>query len=262
MRDIDEDTAAHDIVMDQWRAVGNECHVIRSHRRPRSARRGPVALLALAAAVSLGITTSVVAAEPEPSQTTAQAVFMSPPSQDIIDRMFAQPATRSDRTEVQEMKREKDVAAKSKAKAAPKPKPSRWVSPTTPVKTTSCYGPRWGKIHEGIDFNGDTGDKVRSVGAGVVVQAGWKYSGYGYSVVVRHPGGWMTIYGHLSKVAARPGQKVSAGDLVGLMGSTGHSTGSHLHFGVAKTSKLRSIFNSFINPSPWLSTRGVSTGKC
>ena len=265
MRDVNEDTAAQDIIIDGWQEVGNETRVIRSHRRPRSARRGPVALLALAAAVSMGITLTTVAAEPE-KKATAQAVFEQPDTDALLDRLFSeQTASRSDRDDIRDLKQEilTEPHVKPKPKAKPKPKPvARWKSPTTPVVTTSCYGTRWGKLHAGIDFNGETGDKVHSVGAGTVVQAGWRYSGLGYSVVIRHSGGWMTLYGHLSKVTARPGQTVSAGDLVGLMGSTGHSTGSHLHFGVAKASTPDSIFNSFINPAPWLKARGVSAGRC
>lgn len=265
MRDVNEDTAANDIVIDAWQEAGNETRVIRSHRRPRSARRGPVALLALAAAVSMGITLTTVAAEPKQT-ATAQAVFSQPNEDELIDRLFAQPASRSDRDDIEDLKQEllaePHVKPKStKPKTTPKPV-ARWKAPTTPIATTSCYGYRWGRMHAGIDFNGETGDKVRSVGAGTVVQAGWRYSGLGYSVVVRHSGGWMTLYGHLSKVTARPGQKVSAGDLVGLMGSTGHSTGSHLHFGVAKASSPDKIFNAFVNPAPWLKARGVSAGRC
>lgn len=265
MRDVNEDTAAHDVVMDEWQRAGNECHVIRSHRRPRSARRSPLTLLALAVAVSAGITGTTLVAAPE-TETTAQAAFVPSTEEDVLDRLLAAPASRSDRDDLEDLKQE--LLAKPPAqpvKAKPKPKPvvvTRWKSPTTPTKTTSCYGSRWGRTHAGIDFDGETGDKVRSVGAGRIVQAGWRYSGLGYSVVVRHSGGWMTLYGHLSKVTARPGQTVSAGDLVGLMGSTGHSTGSHLHFGVAKASTPDSIFNAFVNPASWLKDRGVSAGRC
>lgn len=269
MRDVNEDTAAHDVVMDRWQDLGNECRVIRSHRRPRNTRRGPVALLALAAAVSLGITTNVIASEPEPTTTSTQAAVFVPAEteQDLIDRLF-EPPTRSERDELQEMKAEKlgkTKADKPKTKAKPKPKSKpvpAWRQPVKSVEITSCYGPRWGTTHKGIDYDGETGDKIRAVGAGTVVQAGWRYSGYGYSVVVRHPGGWMTLYGHLSRVTARPGQKVSAGDLVGLMGSTGHSTGSHLHLALAKTSNLSSIFNSFVNPASWLRGHGIPAGRC
>lgn len=250
---IDEDTTAHDLIIDQWQHVGNKTRVIRSHRQPRSTHRGPIALVLAAVAVAAGITTTAAVTTPEPAAHVVAGTFVPPSDDAILQRMIDDaypPASRTDRPATPKVKTPK-----------PAPKP-RWVSPTTPATTTSCYGMRWGHMHEGIDFNGETGDKVRSVGVGTVVQAGWRYSGLGYSVVIRHPGGWMTLYGHLSKVAARPGQAVSAGDLVGLVGSTGHSTGSHLHFGVAKASTPDQIFNSFVNPSPWLKARGVSAGRC
>lgn len=260
MRNVDEDTNAHDIVLDQWQhEAGAECHVIRSHRQPRQSRRGPVTLIALAAAVALGITGTAYTAAPTDVESTA-GEFVSPSA---VDDMAAQRASQDDTTS----RHERQVITQQfnqlppKAKKATPPKP-RWVNPLTAVKITSCYGSRWGTTHKGIDYNGETGDKVRSIGAGMVVQAGWRYSGLGYSVVVRHAGGWMTLYGHLSKVAARPGQKVSAGDLVGLVGSTGHSTGSHLHLGAAKTSNLSNLFNSLVNPAPWLRGNGIPAGRC
>jgi len=86
--------------------------------------------------------------------------------------------------------------------------------------------------HTGIDISGTTGDPVYATGDGVVDSAGWN-GDYGNMVVVNHNNvGFVTRYAHLSSISVRPGDRVSRGDLVGLVGSTGRSTGSHLHFEV------------------------------
>ncbi len=95
----------------------------------------------------------------------------------------------------------------------------------------------WGgrRRHNGIDIPGPAGTPIVATADGVVVEANsssrWGH-GWGYYVLVLHDDGKKTIYAHLSRVLARPGQRVQAGQIVGNMGSTGHSTGNHLHFGV------------------------------
>ena len=83
--------------------------------------------------------------------------------------------------------------------------------------------------HGGVDLAAPRGSHVRVVMDGRVVFAG-VYAGYGKLVTVEHPDGRTTLYGHLSEILVNPGQKVSAGDLLGRVGSTGASTGAHLHF--------------------------------
>jgi hypothetical protein len=95
--------------------------------------------------------------------------------------------------------------------------------------TTSHFGWRWGHVHAGIDIGLKTGDTVVSAFDGVVRMSRW-YHGYGNCVVVRHHNGLETLYGHLSQRLVNPGDLVNAGQTLGLGGSTGHSTGPHLHF--------------------------------
>ena len=94
---------------------------------------------------------------------------------------------------------------------------------------TSNYGWRWQRGHHGVDIALRTGDPVYAAFSGIVRVAS-PMGGYGNCVVVRHPNGLETLYGHLSKINVRPNQEVSAGDILGLGGSTGNSTGPHLHF--------------------------------
>ncbi len=111
-------------------------------------------------------------------------------------------------------------------------------------RITSGYGRRWGSMHTGIDIDGTKGEPVGAAAAGVVISAGWE-GGYGKMVVIKHSNGLVTRYGHLSRIEVSVGQSVDRGDLVGLVGSTGHSTGSHLHFEVLNG-------GSFQNPIRYL----------
>ena len=100
-----------------------------------------------------------------------------------------------------------------------------------PVKKTksSNYGWRWQRGHHGVDIALNTGDPVHAAFGGIVRVAA-RMGGYGNCVVVRHPNGLETLYGHLSKINVQPHQQVEAGEVLGLGGNTGNSTGPHLHF--------------------------------
>lgn len=105
------------------------------------------------------------------------------------------------------------------------------ISLTRPVSgvLTSRYGYRWGRTHTGIDIGAPTGTAVRCAASGKVTFSGWKGE-LGNLVVVTHSNGIQTYYGHCSKLLVTAGQTVSAGDTIAKVGSTGRSTGSHLHF--------------------------------
>ncbi len=106
---------------------------------------------------------------------------------------------------------------------------------------TSEYGPRWGRFHAGTDFRVKVGDSIRSAFDGKVriTKMGKGKKGYGYFIVVRHDNGLETLYAHLSKILVNPDQVVKAGEIVGLGGNTGRSTGPHLHF------EMRFLGNAF-----------------
>jgi len=92
------------------------------------------------------------------------------------------------------------------------------------------------EFHPGIDFQGHRGDEVKCTASGKVVFAGWA-GGYGNCIRIKHINNLETLYGHLSKIEVKVGQEVTVGDNIGKVGSTGHSTGTHLHYEVRKNGK-------------------------
>ena len=105
-----------------------------------------------------------------------------------------------------------------------------FAMPTTSRQINSDFGRRWGKQHEGLDIKVYTGDTIRSAFDGKVRIVAFNRRGYGYYIVIRHPNGLETLYGHLSKQLVKEDQIVRAGEVIGLGGNTGRSSGSHLHF--------------------------------
>ncbi|PSB23164.1 hypothetical protein C7B61_12885 [filamentous cyanobacterium CCP1] len=97
---------------------------------------------------------------------------------------------------------------------------------------TSGYGWRWGRMHQGIDIAADVGTPIYAAATGVIEFSGWNSGGYGNMVEVRHADGSMTRYAHMNAIHVRNGQRVAQGEQIGEMGSTGYSTGPHLHFEV------------------------------
>ncbi|NSW45548.1 MAG: M23 family metallopeptidase [Bacteroidales bacterium] len=119
-------------------------------------------------------------------------------------------------------------------------------------KITSHFGIRYDpvyrnikKMHEGIDFNCATGTNVRATGDGTVIEANYSKGGYGNEVIIDHGFGYKTRYAHLSKILVKKGQKVSRGEIIGKVGSTGKSVGPHLHYEVRKNNKPINPINFF-----------------
>jgi murein DD-endopeptidase MepM/ murein hydrolase activator NlpD len=96
---------------------------------------------------------------------------------------------------------------------------------------TSPFGYRWGRLHEGIDIGAAYGAPIQAAAAGRVIYCGWE-DGYGNLTVIDHGNGIATAYGHQSSIVVSCGQDVAQGQTIGYVGSTGHSTGPHLHFEV------------------------------
>lgn len=125
---------------------------------------------------------------------------------------------------------------------------SSWVWPAKGV-FTSGYGWRWGRMHRGIDVANNVGTPIVAARNGKVIFAGWNDGGYGYLVEVQHEDGSITRYAHNSRILVSEGQQVSQGSTISLMGSTGRSTGPHLHFEVITPGK------GALNPLDFLPAR-------
>ncbi|MGY1695350.1 M23 family metallopeptidase [Geodermatophilus sp. SYSU D00814] len=128
------------------------------------------------------------------------------------------------------------------------------IAPTT-GRVTSCFGPRWGTMHQGVDIAAPIGTPVYAPEGGVVLQAG-PASGFGQAVYVQHDDGRITLYGHVDTFTVSAGQVVSAGQQIATVGNKGQSTGPHLHFEVHEGG----LYASRVNPVPWLEAHGVSLG--
>ncbi len=121
-------------------------------------------------------------------------------------------------------------ARSSSSQSSRPPSSAGFVWPTSGT-LTSGFGWRWGRMHEGIDIAAPTGTPISAAASGTVIHAGWM-GGYGNLVVIDHGNGLATAYGHQSSIAVGSGTYVSQGQTIGYVGSTGHSTGPHLHFEV------------------------------
>ena len=109
------------------------------------------------------------------------------------------------------------------------PSETGWIWPTQGM-FSSGYGWRWGRMHKGIDVANNVGTSIVAAKPGRVVFSGWDDGGYGYKVLLEHPDGSQSLYAHNSRLAVRVGQMVDQGQVISYMGSTGRSTGPHLHF--------------------------------
>lgn len=138
---------------------------------------------------------------------------------------------------------------------APTPPPASsggWSAPVASMNITSGFGGREdptgisGSFHDGIDFGGASGTPIMAARSGEVVSA--NYSGMaGNHVVIKHDNGYYSYYLHMSSLSVTAGQSVSAGQTLGGMGTTGNSTGVHLHFSIST-----GLWSGFVNPAPFL----------
>lgn len=124
-----------------------------------------------------------------------------------------------------------------------------WLLPLDDYTFTSPYGIRWGKLHAGVDLAAPEGMPYKAVHAGQVTQAGY-YGGYGYTITVKDQDGTEVIYAHSRRVLVHVGDQVKAGQVIGEVGNTGASYGTHLHLEVH-------VNGQPCDPIPFLRDRGV-----
>ncbi|UQA92651.1 M23 family metallopeptidase [Streptomyces halobius] len=157
-----------------------------------------------------------------------------------------------------EAKAEAERAAKERAaREAERKRLNAYVAPIAGSYVSTGYkasGGLWSSgSHSGIDFHAASGTSVRAVAAGTVVEAGWG-GAYGNNIVIKMNDGTYTQYGHLSSLGVSAGQTVTPGQQIGLSGSTGNSTGPHLHF----EARTGPDYGSDIDPVAYLRSHGVS----
>jgi murein DD-endopeptidase MepM/ murein hydrolase activator NlpD len=204
-------------------------------------------------------------AGPEPTHTAGSAPARPAPAQQTQKPQRPQtqhfksrhtraqhPDTNPGHTQKQTAHTEKKAVAHH---TAPKPTAPGVEAPVraaigTPYRAS---GSSWSSgAHTGVDFLVPTGTSVKAVEAGTVVTAGWG-GAYGYQVVIRHPDGKYSQYGHLSAITVRVGQKVGEGQRIARSGSTGNATGPHLHFEM----RTGPAYGSDIDPLAYLRSHGV-----
>ncbi|MFG2621498.1 M23 family metallopeptidase [Streptomyces sp. NPDC048507] len=187
----------------------------------------------------------------ESQQVAAEAVA----AQAQAEAEAKQRAAEAKRTAEAKAKSERDAAERA-AREEERKRLNTFVAPIEGSYVSTQYGAGGGMwssgSHTGIDFHADEGTSVHAVGAGVIVEAGWG-GAYGNNVVIKHNDGTYTQYGHMNSLSVSVGEKVTAGQQIGLSGSTGNSSGPHLHF----EARTGAQYGSDINPLAYLRSHGV-----
>ncbi|MFD5429873.1 peptidoglycan DD-metalloendopeptidase family protein [Streptomyces sp. NPDC127084] len=200
----------------------------------------------------LKLTLSAPAKAEAPAERPAQAPAKQDRASRTADRTADAPKAAP---AAPKAKAEAKVEAAAAEAPAAQSKGSFYSAPVTGGISTAYRTPgaMWSSgYHTGLDFIASTGTSVKSVGPGSVVSAGWA-GAYGNQVVIRHTDGTYSQYAHLSSLSISAGQSVSGGQQIGLSGSTGNSTGPHLHFEIRTTPD----YGSDIDPLAYLRQNGV-----
>ncbi|MCO8277172.1 M23 family metallopeptidase [Actinoplanes sp. TRM 88003] len=237
----------------------NLLHSFSSVTNPLRSDRGRAVLLtaALASALVTGVAGGTAAAAVRSAEPVAVVVATpAPEPETTVEAPVAPwkpPASGAAAGAPRKVKPRALAPVKAKAKTQ---SATGWVNPMPSGRVTSCYGQRWGRLHAGVDIAAPHGTPILAAGHGVVVRAG-EAQGYGLAVLIDHGNGYLTHYGHMSAIAVQEGQHVEAGEQIGDEGSTGHSTGPHLHFEVHQ-----GFYKNPIEPTAWLRERGVPVPGC
>ncbi|NEC68936.1 M23 family metallopeptidase [Streptomyces sp. SID9727] len=229
------------------------------HRAPSRLTRGGAKVVGVATLAACGVIGSLASPALAADAGTAPAATETGLSQllaienTLADRIDAQ-AKEAAKAKAEATREASARAGRSTARTA---LGSSYRLPVAGSYVTTGYkssGSLWSSgSHSGIDFHAASGSSVVAVGAGTVVEAGWG-GAYGNNIVLRMADGTYTQYGHLSSIGVSVGQSVAAGQQIGLSGSTGNSTGPHLHFEARTTPS----YGSDMDPVAYLRAHGVS----
>ncbi|MFD9492374.1 M23 family metallopeptidase [Streptomyces sp. NPDC060005] len=244
------------------------------HRRPSRVQRTTKNVVGVAALTTTGVLGTLAApafaAEPSAEQTgLTQAITIGDSVAEQIDEQAdaqqhaADVAAAREKAERAARKKAAEQAAKARetkeraARAAERKRLNTFVLPIAGSYVSTGYktgGSLWSSgSHTGVDFHAASGTSVHSVGAGTVVTAGWG-GAYGNQVVIKMHDGTYTMYGHLSSIGVSVGQTVTPGQQIAISGSTGNTTGPHLHFEARTTAE----YGSDMDPVAYLRSHGVN----
>ncbi|MGV9710848.1 M23 family metallopeptidase [Gordonia sp. NPDC003424] len=220
---------------------------------PNALKGGRAALIAMAAGAAVTAVAQVNSSDTVTTPANTANVDPAGATPDLGPGVAAASATKDMATFTDQLAVGKQLASAEAARENLLRRPL-FVSPL-PVgqyQFTSTFAMRWGSFHGGVDFAAPLGTPIHAATDGVVIEAG-PASGYGNWVQIRADDGTVTMYGHMasSGVLVQKGQRVTAGDVIALVGSEGFSTGPHCHFEVWKNGTMK------IDPAPWLAAHGV-----
>ncbi|WP_406174276.1 M23 family metallopeptidase [Streptomyces sp. NBC_00996] len=244
------------------------------HRRPSRVKRTTTNAVGVAALTTTGVI-GTLAAPALAADTSAEQTGLTPIitigdtlAEKIDEQAVAQQRAADEaaaRKKAEEAAR-KEAAARAKeareakeraARAAERKRLNTFVPPITGSYISTGYkagGSLWSSgSHTGVDFHAASGTSVHAVGSGTVVTAGWG-GAYGNQIVIKMHDGTYTMYGHLSSIGVSVGRTVTPGQQIGLSGSTGNTTGPHLHFEARTTAE----YGSDIDPVAYLRSHGVN----
>ncbi|MGW5662584.1 M23 family metallopeptidase [Streptomyces sp. NPDC003758] len=240
------------------------------HRRPSRVKRTTANAVGVAALTTTGVIGTLAApalAAGAPVEQTGllQTVTLGDSVAEKIDAQAAAQKQAAEQKQAEEAARRKAAekarqereAKERAAREAERRRLNAFVPPISNSYVSTGYktgGSLWSSgSHTGIDFHAATGTPVHAVGAGTVVQTGWG-GAYGNQIVIRMNDGTYTQYGHLSSIGVSVGQRVVPGQQIALAGSTGNTTGPHLHFEARTTPE----YGSDIDPVAYLRSHGVN----
>lgn len=245
------------------------------HRAPSRLTRKSASMAGVAALATTGVigtlASPALAAEPGATAVEDTGLTQIVTADSLADQIADQAAAQKQEAAEAAAKAKTEAEAKRKAEArakaareakeraareAERKRLNSFVSPISGSYVSTGYktgGAVWSSgSHTGVDFHAASGTTVHAVGSGTVVEAGWA-GAYGNNIVIKMNDGSYTQYGHLSSISVSVGQSVTPGQRIGLSGSTGNTTGPHLHF-EARTSPE---YGSDINPVAYLRAHGV-----
>jgi murein DD-endopeptidase MepM/ murein hydrolase activator NlpD len=195
----------------------------RGRRRVPTPPRSRYAVVVTSAALGAGVVATIAASQLPDAKAVSPQVL-----QNLQNASSASHALANRSTDAERASRGEERGAATKKVSEAEAAANVWLLPLDEFVFTSPYGVRWGKLHAGIDLAAPEGTPYKAVHAGTVTKAGYD-GGYGYAITVKNSDGTEVIYAHSRRLLVKAGDKVKAGQVIGEVGITGYSYGTHLH---------------------------------